>query len=294
VVRLGTRDRPRALRVVALSALAVAGASAPARAAEPTFAARQSPDVVRYPGKQDVSFTLAMTGGSEERSLAVAVVPPAYGTGLRSEGSPLGVSLATPRISVSGAARATRLAVFEAIPGCSPQANIFHGVDPTGYTVFITLPAGGRGALTVRYRFGDFAPWPRTKLAPTFLVGSRRYVPWGPRLRATRTGVRIDIRTTPASSPRPTAAAGRPSMARGRAIRIRGRTEPVLRGHWISLRDGPRPGDAFARVRTNSRGRFSYRWRPAGRGDHPIWAFYRSQAAHVLSDHACPRSILVR
>lgn len=279
---------------IAIALIAVAAAVPAAPAAEPAFSVSQSPDAVAFPGSSEIAFRLSMTGGSAESRFRVDVRAPTYGRGLRAEGSPLGPAHGSDRVELSGDARMEDLTSFEALPACSPEENLFHGAEPESYRTELVLPAGGRAVLTVRYRFGGFAPWPGMRLAPIFAIGSRRFQSWGPRLRARRTGVRIDLRTTPASAPRPGADADTPSVPLGRAIRIRGRTEPRLAGHWISLRTGHRPADAFARVRTNSRGRFSYWWRPPRRGGYSLWAFYRSQASHVLSDHACPRAITVR
>ena len=227
-----------------------------AAAAEPTFSVSQSPDVVSYPGTTELAFRLSMLGGTAERSFHVQIHAPRYGPAARPEGSPLESSSIQRGITVSGAARAETASLSIAIPNCSASANLFHGTEPTGHGVEITLPANARGALTIRYRFGAYAPWPRARLAPTFVIGTRRLQPWGPRLRASKSGVRIDLRTTPPSAPTPRAARDTPSVPLGRAIRIRGRTEPRLRGQWIDLRTGPRSADTFARVRTSRRGRF--------------------------------------
>ena len=262
-----------------------------------------SPSSIAYPGTTRVTYRLVMRSGAEAERFGLTLEVPRFGRGLRGEGSPI----APKSISLAGPARFGAWSDEHHLPACSPFANIFHGyeLEPREYEV--TLPRRSLSTLTAVYYTGATPPWPNLDYRLTFIASprmpfggrgtlERTYVvrPPRPSLRG-RTGVRIAFSTSPRSSP--TGGWRLRRIRSGRRVVIRGRTNPRIPGQFIRLAylaPGRERLWTLARVRVNRRGHFAFRrWRPRRRGYYELWAFYRRQRRHLVSDHACPRAFRV-
>lgn len=259
-----------------------------------------------YPGVGHLSFRLRMRTGSTQEQFRLRVEPPRYGRTGRPEGSPIRYEPLLGRPFQSDGPGSVRLnAVSIARPLCA-RALRFHGYEPSTLFFRVDLPRESVTTLTLAYRTGEFAPWPSLSYSPRFVVdtaaddASEKSAARarGPRLSAKRTGVRIALRTTPASSP--TAEVPVRTIRRGRRVTVSGRTDPPLaRGRLALKYSGPGRSDArlLARVRVDAKGRFRFvRWRPRRPGGYEVWATYRRTAAfpRVLSDYSCPRAFTIR
>ncbi len=276
----------------------VGGLSATVTAAPAAFDYRRTP-------RMDYALTFS-TGPNEER-FAVAVDPPTFPP---AEGSPF-AGLIGGRLALSGPARlGYRRDEIPAIL-CSTY-NVIHGAEPAGYLQDVIAPPWSTSTLRISFVvWRRDAPFPGQDIRPRFRLTPELVSPRDdgvgtipgtltlrpPRLRiGGRTGVRLWLRTSPRTVLYGSQSV--PTYRPGRAIKVSGTTAPVLRRQVIQLRvknrlTGLGP-DLLARVRTNARGRFTYRWRLRTTGTNELFAFYKRQQRAVTSDRACPRIVRVR
>lgn len=285
--------------VAALAAAACMAGLAADAAAEVTASASMSPRTVVFPATRELVSRLELRTGDRPETFAVEADPPWFEDRGFREGSPVGIA----RVEREGDVSFGTASQFVATPACSPVENRFHGYDPSGFRVDVTMPANAAGAIVLRRPFGDHAPWPSTELRSAFrltndLVGpgvgtlesERTVMPPAP-ARAGPTGVLIRVSTRPETG----RGAARGTIAAGAPIVVTGSTDPPLPGAAIELRwFGPesqgRELAPLARVELDDAGRFELAgWRPRVAGYHELWAFYRGGGAGVTADHACPR-----
>ena len=287
--------------------------SAPSHAAAAvTFKTAAFPSTFAYPAAVELRYRIEMTTGPGSERFGLTFAAPRYGRiGPRAEGSPIEPEEGDGRFSFAGPGSLGDLyRLGRGTPACSPRMNLYHGYEPTAQTVDVSLPPNSTSVLTARYRTGGFAPWPGLTFAPTVIAETRLLngtrgtlrrrqvvsVP-SPRLKANRTGVRIEFFTTPRSSPSP-GYVNVETIERGQPISVYGHIEPRMPRQRVLLRyfePGARRLRTLAVVRTSRRGHFRFRgWRPRKRGSYELWAFYPRQRQSLLSDHACPREFVVR
>jgi hypothetical protein len=282
----------------AASSESVGGVRAAITAAPSAFDYRRTPEM-RY----ELTFN---TGAAEER-FAIEVLTPRFPD---LEGSPFAGPV-EPLLLLSGPAQRGFARETLGYVACSPY-NVIHGTDTLGIKWDIIAPAQSTSTLTAAFRiWRRDAPFPGQDVRPTFLITPELVssddgpatIPKSLALRPARrprlegpSGVVISIATRPRSHDG--LLGNTPSYRRGQIFRVYGSTRPVLRRQLIELRaltPGPlRPPHLIARVRTDRRGRFSYRWQPRQPGTHQLFAFYRRQQRGVTSDRACPRVVEIR
>lgn len=306
--RLAGRGTP----VLVVGALGVTAAalpvSAPAASAgqvgELRVAITGAPRVFDYRRTVEMAYRLTFATGDREERFRVAVNPPRFDDGGSPFLAPEGLQLA-----LEGPARAGIQRTGFARVACSSY-NVSHGADPTNFSLDVAAPANTTSTLTARFGVSRRdAPFPDLDVRPTFRIDGQLVAPQldGPAtlpgalvLRPSRpqilapSGVHITMRTRPRT--RRFLARKLPTYRPGRLVRIFGRTDPILRRQVIELRvlragfAKPRP---LARVLTDARGRFKFRWRPRRLGVHQLFAFYRRQQRGVTSDRACPQVLRI-
>jgi len=284
-----------------------AGAAAPIVDGDVTFAIDRQPAVIDTRRSQEVQeYRLVMTAGMHEARFAVHIRPPRFPDG--------GAALHNLRSSDVVASENVDVGLSStssAFVACSPEHNVIHGEEPTVLAYDLRVPAGETGLLDVTFHgVSHDAPFIGMALNPTFDI-DRTLVsdadgpatiphdvilrPHAPRVIGP-VGVKIALATDPATAPRVERFV--PTYKAGRRFTIRGSTRPRVRHALVLLRAlTPRTNRrlrTLARVRTDARGRFFYRWRPRDRGIYELFAFYRSQQPDVTDDRTCPRVFMLR
>jgi hypothetical protein len=268
----------------------------------------EAPTSFDYRHTVEMSYALTFATGAAEERFAIDVLTPRFPD---SEGSPFAGPV-EPLFPLSGPAQRGSGREITGYVACSPY-NVIHGTDPLGVKWDIVAPPQTTSTLRATFRiWRRDAPFPGQDVRPTFLItpelvappgGGLATIPGTLKLRPTRRprlkgplGVVISMPTQPRSADG--LRGGTPTYRRGQVFRVYGRTRPVLRRQVIGLRaltPGPlRRPHLIASVRTDRRGRFSYRWRPLQPGTHQLFAFYRQQQRGVTSDRACPRVVEIR
>lgn len=274
------------------------------------MSASVSPMVIDAGSTNEIEFRLSIKTGGEAERFGLGIEVPRYRTRaagrMRYEGAPIS-PVDIPR--VDGPAELRPLSEVIGTPACSPTDPRPHGYEPRNAEYELSAPARTESVLVARYRLGDVVPWadsdfrltfiasPRIAGRPAGTIGERRVIkPPRPRLIGLA-GTRIEMWTTPASTPTP-ARADRAVMRRGARVSVEGRvvpTSPSLRVALKYVRPGSRSLRALAKVRTDSRGRFGYQgWRPRWRGSYEVWAFTPRLSAERQADYMCPLSLSVR
>jgi hypothetical protein len=265
----------------------------------------KAPLVFDYRRTEVMRYQLTFSTGAEQERFAIVVEPPRF----PGEGSPfLGPQDLLLRLS-GPATLGQGENVFGSL-ACSTY-DVIHGADLITLAHDVNAPASSTSTVNVSFQVAHRdAPFVGQAVRPLFRITPRlssrddgpptisrtlTLAPASPKLRG-RTGVRIVL----ASSP-PTVSRGNgrlPSYPAGQVLRVTGATRPRLRRQIIELRaldSRTRPTPTrIARVRTDARGRFHYRWSPDGRGKHQLFAFYRRQQKGVTSDRACPLALRLR
>lgn len=281
----------------------IAAVATPAASAQLNATATITPGRIVFPHTKQITYRLHMTTGEQAERFSVALIPPSFGRGLQAEGSP--VRFVETRLE--GPGELTTPGRGSGIPFCSTSRNAYHGYEPRSVGYDIALPPQASSTLTATYNTGLTAPWPTLDYRLTFLlrpelfsggqgtlVESATVRPPQPEV-AGRFGVEIRLAIAPYGAARPFPRF--PEIKSGRRIRIAGRTSPRLRRQIVNLRytgPGSRTLRPLATVRTDWQGRFAYRkWAPRRPGRYEVWAFYRSQRRHLVSDYTCPRSFQI-
>lgn len=265
-----------------------------------------APQELRVAGRpQHAEYELRITAGAQDQRFALQVSPPRFpGEGALFEGPSI--------FRLEGAGRTGYSIVDNVIPACTPSFRAIHGVELQSRTVDLTVPANTQSVLRVRFPVATHdAPWVNTDLRPKFTVTPKLVEPVEdgpttisapfalqvprPRVIGPR-GVEIRLATTPVTEP--FLSASPPSFTRRQVFRVSGTTSPPLRRQVMRLRAVTPTSKGqlatVARVRTDTRGRFVYRWRPRRKGTYQLSAFYRSQQRGLADDRTCPRSFRLR
>lgn len=293
---------------VALCAAAIAGAQEPA---DPSFSMSVTPRSVSAASTARVVYrTLIRTGAQAER-FRVELVPPRYATRLgsvasvRHEGATI-----TPdaEVALEGPGTLTPIGEGMAAVACSPSSGLAaHGYEPRYPSFLVELPARSSATLVARYRTGDVDLWPGSDLrlrlrarrgtygrgAPTL---ARDVEVRSPRVAVRgRTAPRVELWTSPRSSPGVTTRLRR--IAAGRRLSIRGRVAPARAGRRVSLwmlRHGAvaRPR-RLATVSTDARGRLRFATTaPARAGSYELWGRTANDAGG-RPEHSCSMAFRV-
>jgi hypothetical protein len=260
-------------------------------------------------------YYLQMRSGPADERFSVRFSAPRFATlGPFDEGQ----SLDGPRaIALLGpGALGQQLQDARILEPCSDRDERFHGYATGAAAVDVSLPASSVTTLAIRYAAGHRPPWLDGDYRMTFtvqpqLVGSygaasvfgagatgvaRTTIRTaGPKV-AGRSGAHILLSTTPAGATKTGAAPRR--VGRRTRIAIRGRVLPALGRRSVVL-EWSHPGGTLhtlARLRTDSRGRFSFpAWRPGSAGTFELWARYPRQPGPLTSDRtSCPVVFAVR
>ena len=281
------------------AAIALLAASSPA-AADPMYTSHVSPATVIYPGDTRVVYSLTIrTGGEDERFTVSAELPSLDVAG---GGAPLHFE----SLTLDGSGVFTTRRTTRATPGCAPSApGRYHGHEPVGEALSLSLPANSESSLRATYRAGRFAFWPGIDLRLRFVLEPplersagpatvslpRSVITSGPIARRRRTGVRIDLVTSPRSSYQSTNAIS--AIRRGRPIAIRGQLHPAVPNQIVRVAwTGPNSRRYVTVGRTRSRrdGSFALApWRPRHLGTYELWAFVTPTTRSLVSDYRCPR-----
>lgn len=279
----------RALALALLALPALPSAAGGAVSFEPTV----SPATIAYRPGGEVVYRLRMRSGQTAERFDLQIKQPRYGA--RVDGYPI-----RPEglLSIEGAGSLVSQGVSEAATLAGGCSRGFTFAEASGT---VSLPPSTTSTLVARFRMSaDDAPFRSTDLSATFaasggtLIGEQRFRPARPRLTGPF-GVFIDLATRPRSTftgnPRPL------RIKLGRSLRLRGAARSIRR-QLVDLRYvGPGTGSRsrrIARVRVDSRGNFSRRFRPRRRGFYEVFASYRSQRSSLTSDRSCLRSFRVR
>lgn len=271
---------------------------APVASADPTFTSSALPSRIAYPGRTQVEYALTIRTGADAERFSVAAELPV----LDVAGG--GLPLRFERLVAAGAGRVLGRRQVAASPGCAPSAPArYHGYRPVAESLDLALPPQSETVLRATYEARRFAFWPGVDLDLRFALGRpfdgapatvklpQRIATQGPSVRRRRSGLRIDLRTAPASSYSATARPRR--IARGTPIAIFGQVHPRLQAEEVRLAwTGPGARlQTLAHVRTDARGRFRLTdWRPVALGIYELWAFAKATTANVVDDHRCPRT----
>jgi hypothetical protein len=267
-----------------------------------------APTAFDYRHTREMRYELTFTTGAAEERFAIEVLTPRFPD---LEGSPFAGPV-EPLFPLSGPAQRGSGREITGYVACSPF-NVIHGADPLGIKWDIVAPPQTTSTLRATFRiWRRDAPFPAQDVRPTFLItpelvappaGGLATIPGILKLRPARrprlrgpSGVVISMPTQPHSDD---GLVGKTPIYRpGQIFRVHGKTMPPLRRQVIELRTvtpgPPRPPHRVARVRTDRRGRFSYRWRPHQPGTHELFAFYRRQQRGVTNDRACPRVVAIQ
>jgi len=286
--------------VVVVGVVCVLGS--PRATADPRFATSVSRERIEYPGTWSVTYSLRVeTGDSAERFSVAAELPVLEVAG---GGAPLQIK----RFVLEGAGAVLGRRSVTATPGCAPSApGLFHGYEPESEGLSVALPANSESTLKATYEARAFAFWPGVDLDLRFRLGRpypeqtagpgtvglpRVFKAAGPSVVRRRSGIRIDLQTSPASSYQSLARAHR--IHRGRRITIRGQLHPAVPGQRVRLAwYGPGSSHRLATIgfaRSRRNGRFTLSgWRPRRLGTYELWAFVRPSTKEFVADHRCPR-----
>jgi hypothetical protein len=292
--------RKRCLARCILSTAAVLITASSPAAGDPIFTSDVSPATVAYPGDTRVVYSLTIrTGGEDERFTVSAQLPSLNVAG---GGAPLHFESLT--LAGSGSFTIRRMA--HATPGCAPSApGRYHGYEPVGEALSLSLPANSESVLRATYRAGRFAFWPGIDLRLRFVLEPplersagpatvrlpQSFITSGPIARRRRSGVRIDLVTSPRSSYQATNPIA--AIRRGRPIAIRGQLHPavpnqIVRVAWIGA--DSRRFVIVGRTRTRRDGSFALApWQPRRLGTYELWAFVTPTTPSLVSDYRCPR-----
>ena len=295
--------------VGAVVLVGTAAVSAPAQQPELAISVTADRPAVSYPGRHEIAFTVKLRTGPRAVEYMLSLAPSRFTTrraGIRTqEGATMRTVRRPPHqfgFVLAGQASLLYPNTLRGQPACSPVQNRFHGIGEAAVMAALSMPAHAEATLTAYYETGVVPPWPGDEHAVTVTARplptsastlTRSTAPVRSPAVALRgtTGTRITLATTPRS-----ALAGvkeQRSARLGRVVRVRGTTDPPLRSGRITLRHvppGARKPTLLARVRTDRRGRFTYRWTPKRGGLHELWA-YSPAGPRRVADHTCPVAI---
>jgi hypothetical protein len=291
--------------VLAATALAVWPALVQSAAPAVEESTTMDPATIRFGSTRTITYRLELKTGAAGAHVAVDLHPPTFGTGTRSEGSPV-APIGDPEIDGPGSVESR--ARFEGQLACAPSGvRAAHGYELVIQRAELRLQPSSVTSLWASYRLGKTAPWPSTDFRLRYTIT--------PLNDSGRRDTSLRVQHVLSPAPRVTGATGvelllssRPSLPRrgqrGRGLR-RGervsfqlRTHPHLSRRHVTLRyTGPghaRKLHRLATLTSDRHGRFAaYRWVPPRAGAYEVWAFYRSRSKRIRSDYSCPLTFRV-
>jgi hypothetical protein len=313
--------RPIGRVAVAIVAAAAAGggalASTAVRAAEPVDPQLRwsvSPRAVRLPGATELRYRLRIATGEETERFALTLQAPRLEAlaGSRTRAVAEGTTI-TPLTSATleGAGRLEGTMTTIATLGCTPGVALApHGYEPRNETYVVEIPPRSVSFVVARYRTGTVDLWPGSDLRLTAHIApeadrygaptlARAHTIRSPGVAISgRTGTRIDLWTSPASS-RSGVPRLQPEVASGAPLTVHGRATPPPPGRRVTLElrhaGGARERSrVLARPRTLPDGRFTWRGRVPDRGGpYQLWA-QTPAAARIAADYTCPVTFRAR
>jgi hypothetical protein len=268
----------RYVAVVAVG-LAVAGAVAVdtvSAGGKPQLTASVSRTVLHSAGKHSFTLRLRIVNSGSAQRLAINVAGARWPGGQTAGGT-----LRFGRASMHGAGSVTVLpfSVPPIVPGTCIRGPIF---DVDG--LLVSVPA--QTTTTLRLPLTAVVPpWPGTHYTPAVTVfyadGQRARLPVPHVTMRGPTGVHITVSVRHRGA----------SIRAGAPATIVGTTVPAVRGADVSVtfkHVGALMSSRTAVGRTDGRGRFRVRWKPALAGGYQVSARIRHPGRGLLPDSACP------
>jgi hypothetical protein len=294
----------RAITIATAAFVYAAGNAATAGSAV-RFETEVEPSSFAFPGLTTLTYRLKMTTDLSAERFSVRVVPSVFAEG----GTPIAINHLSD-VSFTGPGQVGMVRTEEALLVCA--RNRAYG--PKSLTFDVSLPPLSTTVLSARFESGRVAPFADTDYrvrftaSPTMVSGEagtldREETFFTPAPRRTgKTGVRIQLRSTPAAfDSRDLSTQNRGKLRRGQRVVFRGTTYPVLRNHRIVLQYrqfGARTRAQRMRnlpaVKTDNRGRFRATWRPRVAGGYHFWALSAPTPQLVADRTGCPLIYRVR